>query len=215
MSTTPRSRAIAVFLLTFALALTGCGAKESQMTPERARDSLIKIAEDTAALLDIDGWKDEVSLAQGCSAGVEFGYTYAAPPADSVCLAEARKVAEYWRSLGMETRVNSEMTRSSSEAAAPFRASASPRAQGCTTSLAPPFACPATPTITADASAYPCGHEPWSPSTRRSATRSSVSTGFLVPYMYFGVHAQTSPCRHGSVGSGNGSACRGLRRRLR
>ena len=78
------------------------------LTPEQVRDSLIKIAEDTAALLDIDGWKDEVSLAQGCSAGVEFGYTYAAPPADSVRLAEARKVAEYWRSLGMETRVNSE-----------------------------------------------------------------------------------------------------------
>ena len=78
------------------------------MTPEQVRDSLIKIAEDTAALLDIDGWKDEASLAQGCSAGVEFGYTYAAPPADSVRLAEARKVAEYWRSLGMETRVNSE-----------------------------------------------------------------------------------------------------------
>ena len=185
------------------------------MTPEQVRDSLIKIAEDTAALLDIDGWKDEVSLAQGCSAGVEFGYTYAAPPADSVRLAEARKVAEYWRSLGMETRVNSENDPVVFGSGGPIQSISFSTGPGRTTFLAPPFACPATQTITADASAYPCGHEPWSPSTRRSATRSSVSTGFLVPYMYFGVHAQTSPCRHGSVGSGNGSACRGLRRRLR
>lgn len=215
MSTTPRSRAIAVFLLTFALALTGCGAKESQMTPERARDSLIKIAEDTAALLDIDGWKDEVSLAQSCSAGVKFGYTYAARPLIPTASPRHGRLRSTGGRSAWKLGSTPRMTRSSSEAAAPFRASASPRAQGCTTSLAPPFACPATPTITADARAYPCGHEPWSPSTRRSATRSSVSTGFLVPYMYFGVHAQTSPCRHGSVGSGNGSACRGLRRRLR
>ncbi len=131
------------------------------------------------------------------------------------------------------------MPPSSSEAAAPFRASASPRAQGCTTFPEHPFACPATRTTTADTaqragvswrhvalrSARWCraaaalrggdADEPWPPSTRRSATRSSVSTGFLVPCRYFGVHAQTSPCRHGSVGSGNGSACRGLRRRLR
>ena len=97
------------------------------------------------------------------------------------------------------------MPPSSSEAAAPFRASASPRAQGCTTFPEHPFACPATRTTTADTaqragvswrhvalrSARWCraaaalrggdADEPWPPSTRRSATRSSVSTGFLFP----------------------------------
>lgn len=158
MLTDSRRRVVAVCSAFCAVVLTACASKGSEMTPEQARDSPIKIAEDTAALLDIDGWKDEVSLAQGCSAGVEFGYTYAARPlipSASPRHGRLRSTGGHsaWK-LGSTPR----MTRSSSEAAAPFRASASPRAQGCTTFPEPPFACPATPTITADASAYPCGH---------------------------------------------------------
>lgn len=92
-----------------ALVLAGCGAKEEQMTPDEARDSLTTISHDTAELLDIDGWKESGAPSVGsCSGGLNWAYIYGAPIPDSAPLEDAQTVADYWKGLGMTVRINTE-----------------------------------------------------------------------------------------------------------
>lgn len=78
------------------------------MTPHEARDTLMKIAHDTASLLDITGWTaDSAPDVGGCDASipsVNYGYGYSAQPGTDH-LGDALKVAAYWKKLGMSVRV--------------------------------------------------------------------------------------------------------------
>lgn len=89
--------------------LTGCTAqKETDMSPQDARDGLTAVVHDTAALLaDLDwrvlsGPSVEACTVDGVD-GARYVYAYAADPgADH---AEAgQTVAEYWESLGLAVR---------------------------------------------------------------------------------------------------------------
>lgn len=113
MSIETRSRgAIAIgFATVLAMALVGCGSTEEKMKPDEARDSLTTIAHDTAALLDVEGWAENgAPLANTCDSGsgVKWAYFYAAPRPDADPAADAKTVADYWESLGLDVRTNTE-----------------------------------------------------------------------------------------------------------
>ena len=91
------------------LMIAGCGAKEEQMSPDEAREALTTITHDTADLLAVDGWAENgAPLVSECSSGVKWAYFYGAPLPDSDRAADAKTVAEYWKSLGIEVRTNTE-----------------------------------------------------------------------------------------------------------
>ena len=80
------------------------------MTPDEARDMLAATIADTAALIDGPEWAESfASAAQECAvgatSGTKFGYAYSAPRPDRDRRADAEKVAEYWKSLGMTVRI--------------------------------------------------------------------------------------------------------------
>lgn len=80
------------------------------MTPEEAQDALTSTIEATAAQLQITGWnRDHASEGGNCGAKrgerVDYTFGYGAPSPDSDRAADARTVAEYWRSLGMSVRI--------------------------------------------------------------------------------------------------------------
>ena len=80
------------------------------MSPEQARDALVSTVESSAKLLDAQGWTwdgaPEVgNCGQQSGDRVNYTYGYGAPPPDSDRSADAHKVADYWRSLGMEVRI--------------------------------------------------------------------------------------------------------------
>ena len=80
------------------------------MTFEEARDTLVATIRDTAALIDGPDWAETSEpAAQECAAGgargTKYGYTYSAPRPDRDRLADVEKVAEYWKSLGMDVRI--------------------------------------------------------------------------------------------------------------
>jgi ABC-type transport system substrate-binding protein len=113
LSEMPRMRAATMFALVAAVVLTSssCAAsKENEMSPERARDALVSIVENSAQLLDVQGWTwdgaPEVgNCGQQRGERVNYTYGYGAPPPDSDHAADAQKVADYWTSLGMEVRI--------------------------------------------------------------------------------------------------------------
>lgn len=90
--------------------LTACaGSEEDQMSPEQAKDALVSTVEDSAALLDVSGWTwdgaPEVgNCGQRSGDRVNYTYGYGAPPPDGNRAADAEKVADHWRSLGMDVR---------------------------------------------------------------------------------------------------------------
>ena len=91
--------------------MTACaGSKEEEVSPEQARDALVSTVEDSAALLNVSGWTwdgaPEVgNCGQSRGERVNYTYGYGAPPPDGDRASDAEKVADYWRSLGMEVRV--------------------------------------------------------------------------------------------------------------
>jgi len=80
------------------------------MSPEQARDALVSTVEESASLLNVRGWTwdgaPEVgNCGQRSGERVNYTYGYGAPPPDGDRAADAQKIADYWRSLGMEVRV--------------------------------------------------------------------------------------------------------------
>ncbi|KEP76072.1 hypothetical protein HR12_10605 [Microbacterium sp. SUBG005] len=85
-------------------------SKEATMSPSEARDTLIRTIQDTAAQLEVQGWnRDGAAEVGNCGAQrgerVNYTYGYGAPAPDSDHAADARTVADYWRSIGMQVRV--------------------------------------------------------------------------------------------------------------
>lgn len=105
-------RASAVILLIVSLlVVSACGvSKEAEMSPHEARDALVSTVEKSAAQLDVEGWSRSHAPEVGDCASrsgerANYSFTYGAPAPDGDPEADARKVADYWRSLGMEVRL--------------------------------------------------------------------------------------------------------------
>ncbi|MFN3948954.1 hypothetical protein [Microbacterium sp.] len=80
------------------------------MSPTDASDALVATVEATAEVLDVTGWNwDGAPEVGNCGARrgerVNWTYGYGAPPPDGDHNADAQKVADYWRSLGMDVRI--------------------------------------------------------------------------------------------------------------
>lgn len=66
-----------VTVLVAGLMLSGCAqSKEQTMTPHEARDALVSTITDSAALLNITGWKPDGPGVQRCGDGSSANYTY-------------------------------------------------------------------------------------------------------------------------------------------
>lgn len=108
----PARRVVAVVAALVLLAVVaGCAPtvkKEAGMTPHEARDTLVKVVVDTAAILDVSGWKDggapDVGRCDGAVPSVNYGYGYGTSPGDDHA-GDAQKVAAYWKKLGMSVRL--------------------------------------------------------------------------------------------------------------
>lgn len=93
------------------ITLAGCAqSKEDSMTPAEARDALVSTIEDSAAQLNVAGWhRDHAPEVGDCGnqqgQRVNYSYGYGAPAPDSDRGADAKVIADYWRSLGMQVRV--------------------------------------------------------------------------------------------------------------
>lgn len=80
------------------------------MSPAEARDALVSTIEKSAGQLQVDGWSRSHAPEVGnCGARrgerADYSYSYGAPAPDSDHEADARKIADYWRSLGMQVRL--------------------------------------------------------------------------------------------------------------
>ncbi|WJM14896.1 hypothetical protein [Microbacterium arborescens] len=91
---------------------SSCTASQGDpMTPQEARDLLIATIEESAALLHVPGWNsDGAPGVQKCGpdgTSAKYGYGYGAPQPDPPRdrHADAKKVADHWRTLGMTVRV--------------------------------------------------------------------------------------------------------------
>ncbi len=100
---------VAVALTT--MMLSGCTqSKGETMTPHEARDALVSTITDSAALLNITGWAATGPEGGNCGAtagtDVNYNYVYGAPQpgSDHNHDADAKKIADYWTSLGMTVR---------------------------------------------------------------------------------------------------------------
>lgn len=99
---------ITVLVSGWLIMLSGCAlARDVKMNPSEARDALTRTIEDTAAQLDVPGWNRDHAPEVGDCGERRANYTYGfgAPAPDSDHAADARIVADYWRSLGMQVRV--------------------------------------------------------------------------------------------------------------
>jgi hypothetical protein len=80
------------------------------MSPEQARDTLVSTVEETSTVLDVSGWARTGAPEVGNCGDrpgerANYNYGYSAPPQSRDFAADAQKVAEHWKSLGMEVRV--------------------------------------------------------------------------------------------------------------
>ncbi|QWL29745.1 hypothetical protein [Rathayibacter toxicus] len=81
------------------------------MPPEESRRQVVDFVRDSAKRVPVEGWwpKTGTAYADVCSLGggekgAEYSYDYWAPRGTDF-EGDARRVAEYWRSLGMSVRV--------------------------------------------------------------------------------------------------------------
>ena len=106
-----RPSIVAATLAAAVVILTGCGPQEADVTPDEARETLTSIIHETAEVLGTGGWEDAgdpgVTSCDGGD-GVKWNYLYKAPRGDVDLMADAEKVADYWESLGMSVRINTE-----------------------------------------------------------------------------------------------------------
>lgn len=99
---------ITALVSSWSIMLSGCAlARDVKLNPSEARDALTRTIEDTAAQLDVPGWNRDHAPEVGDCGEQRANYTYGfgAPAPNSDHAADARIVADYWRSLGMEVRV--------------------------------------------------------------------------------------------------------------
>ncbi len=102
--------AVGVTLCIAAISASGCAAGQaSSLSPDQARGALVSTVENTSKILDVDGWTwdgaPEVgNCGQRSGERVNYTYGYGAPPPDGDRAADAKKVANHWRSLGMDVR---------------------------------------------------------------------------------------------------------------
>ena len=97
--------------------MAGCSTGEAAMTPEQARDQTMSVLNGTISASGATDWildGDGSAIPQQCDAdgggGVTFGHGgYATTPGGHPA-ADAQAVAEYWTSLGIETRIVSDPT---------------------------------------------------------------------------------------------------------
>ncbi len=78
------------------------------MTPHEARDALVSTIENSAALLNVTGWKPDGPGVQRCGDGSRANYTYVygapQPGSDHDHHVDAKKIADYRTSLGMTVK---------------------------------------------------------------------------------------------------------------
>ncbi len=82
----------------------------SSLSPADARDGLVKTIEDSAAKLDARRWSRDHAPEVGDCDGQQgeranYTYGYGAPAPDGDRGADAKIIADYWTSLGMQVRV--------------------------------------------------------------------------------------------------------------
>jgi hypothetical protein len=97
-----------------AMLTAGCGGKEPEekrMSAREGRDRAVEFVINTTKQVDIPGWwpRNGVAGAQDCSLGggkkgASYDYDQWAPRGTDY-FADATKVAEYWKSLGMTVRI--------------------------------------------------------------------------------------------------------------
>ena len=96
-----------VTVLLASVLLAGCGTQEEEpvMTAREGRDKVVQLVKDSAQQLDVTGW-----WARGTASAIpcegdpdnasQYVYHYWAPEGDDP-QADAKRMAEYWESLGM------------------------------------------------------------------------------------------------------------------
>ncbi|MEV7875990.1 hypothetical protein [Microbacterium sp. NPDC089188] len=93
------------------LTVSGCAITgESKMDPDEARDALVSTVEESAAQLDVTGWaRSHAPEAGNCGSRsgqrANYSFVYGAPAPVRDHEGDARRIAEYWRSLGMNVRL--------------------------------------------------------------------------------------------------------------
>lgn len=80
------------------------------MSPGGARDALVGVVEESAAQLDVTGWaRSHAPEVGNCgtrsSERANYSFVYGVPAPVGKHEDDARKIAEYWQSLGMEVRL--------------------------------------------------------------------------------------------------------------
>lgn len=82
------------------------GSEEPHMTPREGRDKVVELVINSTKQLDVTGWAPRiVAWAQGCGTdGAAYGYDQWAP-AGTDLEGDARRVGDYWKSLGMSVRI--------------------------------------------------------------------------------------------------------------
>lgn len=92
--------------------VTACAQGES-MSPQESRDKLVTLINDTAALISSEGWDETGAPIGSCSSGSGEGVNASwglarEPMADH--LGDAQKVAEFWKSKGLDVQLQTEPT---------------------------------------------------------------------------------------------------------
>ncbi|AGW42723.1 hypothetical protein O159_28490 [Leifsonia xyli subsp. cynodontis DSM 46306] len=106
--------AVSVMVVLFGTASVGCagkGEEKNTMTPREGRDAVVDLVISTTKQLAVTGWwprngpvwADECSLGGGVL-GASYSYDHWAPRGTDHT-GDARKVADYWKSLGMTVRI--------------------------------------------------------------------------------------------------------------
>ena len=108
-----RLSAVALVPVVAVVLLAACSTDPGEeMTPQQSREMFMTVVRDTAALLSEDGWAEIsppswASCAVGGGEGAKTDWFYARDPLTDHA-ANAKKVADYWASLGMRVRTVSE-----------------------------------------------------------------------------------------------------------
>lgn len=107
----PRPAVALVLVLATTQMTSACAAsKEEVVSSTNAREALVATVEETAGVLEVTGWNwDGAPEVGNCGARrgerVDWTYGYGAPPPDGDHGADAQRVADFWRSLGMDVRI--------------------------------------------------------------------------------------------------------------
>jgi hypothetical protein len=113
---------VATAVLMMGMTITACAEKklmnitsekatpEQTMTAREGRDRVVELVMNTTKQLDVTGWwpRNGVAWAQECSPGegaegASYGYDRWAPQGTEH-IEDAKRIAEYWESLGMTVR---------------------------------------------------------------------------------------------------------------